>query len=140
MIAREVLRYLLAGGVNTVVSYGLYLALLRVLDYRTAYVLAFVAGIALSFVLLRHMVFALLVCLCRGQSRPATGAGPGRGRGLGGLAARPGMAGAAGRGAGVRAGHLCPAALDLHPACRALTRCVREHKSGCCAPAWPCRC
>ena len=58
MIAREVLRYLLAGGVNTVVSYGLYLALLRVLDYRTAYVLAFVAGIALSFVLLRHMVFA----------------------------------------------------------------------------------
>ena len=58
MIAREVLRYLLAGGVNTVLSYGLYLALLRVLDYRTAYVLAFVAGIALSFVLLRHMVFA----------------------------------------------------------------------------------
>lgn len=58
MIGREIRRYLLAGGVNTVLTYGLYLALLRVLDYRWAYLLAFVAGIGLSFLLLRHLVFS----------------------------------------------------------------------------------
>ena len=55
---REGLRYLLAGGLNTVVTYALYLALLQALDYRAAYALSFVAGIALSFALLRHAVFA----------------------------------------------------------------------------------
>lgn len=58
MIAREGLRYLLAGGANTLATYALYLALLRLLHYRAAYVLAFVAGIGLSFLLLRHAVFA----------------------------------------------------------------------------------
>ena len=58
MIVREGLRYLVAGGANTAVTYALYLALLQVLDYRLAYALAFVAGIGLSFVLLRHLVFA----------------------------------------------------------------------------------
>lgn len=58
MIGREVLRYGAAGGVNTVATYALYLGLLRLVDYRLAYALAFVAGIGLSFVLLRHLVFA----------------------------------------------------------------------------------
>ena len=57
MIAREAWRYLVAGGVNTAVTYVLYLAMLTWLDYRLAYVLAFVAGIGLSFMLLRHVVF-----------------------------------------------------------------------------------
>ena len=47
-----------AGGVNTVATYALYLGLLRLVDYRLAYALAFVAGIGLSFLLLRHLVFA----------------------------------------------------------------------------------
>ena len=58
MIGREVLRYGAAGGVNTVATYALYLGLLRLVDYRLAYALAFVAGIGLSFLLLRHLVFA----------------------------------------------------------------------------------
>ena len=58
MIGREVLRYGAAGGVNTVATYALYLGLLRLVDYRVAYALAFVAGIGLSFLLLRHLVFA----------------------------------------------------------------------------------
>lgn len=58
MIAREALRYLLAGGANTLVTYVLYLGLLRLLDYRMAYLVAFMAGIGLSFLLLRHLVFA----------------------------------------------------------------------------------
>lgn len=58
MIAREALRYLLAGGFNTLVGYLLYLVLLPFLGYRAAYVLAFMIGIGLSFLLLRHAVFA----------------------------------------------------------------------------------
>ena len=58
MMAREALRYLLAGGFNTAFSYCVYLLLLRWLHYRLAYVLAFVAGVGLSFLLLRHLVFA----------------------------------------------------------------------------------
>jgi len=55
---REGLRYLAAGGANTLLSYLLYLGLLRVLDFRLAYVLAFAFGILLSYGLLRHVVFA----------------------------------------------------------------------------------
>lgn len=57
MIAHEAGRYLLAGGANTALSWGIYLLLLLALDYRLAYVLAFVAGIGLSFVFMRHLVF-----------------------------------------------------------------------------------
>ncbi|MFT3778219.1 MAG: GtrA family protein [Ottowia sp.] len=58
MIAREALRYVLAGGANTLATYALYLVLLRAMHYRWAYLLAFAAGIGLSFLLLRHLVFA----------------------------------------------------------------------------------
>lgn len=58
MITREVLRYLIAGGANTALTYLLFLALLPWIDYRLAYTLAFVGGIGLSFMLLRHAVFA----------------------------------------------------------------------------------
>lgn len=57
MIRGEIGRYLVAGGVNTAVTYALYLVLLRHIDYRWAYVVAFVAGVLLSFVLLRRVVF-----------------------------------------------------------------------------------
>lgn len=57
MIGREALRYLLAGGVNTAFSYAAYLLLLGWLHYRLAYLLSFVLGVLLSFVLLRHFVF-----------------------------------------------------------------------------------
>ena len=50
MIGREALRYVLAGGVNTAVGYLLYLLMLPALGYRAAYVL--------SYLLLRHAVFA----------------------------------------------------------------------------------
>ena len=55
---REGLRYLAAGGVNTLLTYLLYWGLLWLMDYRLAYTLAFVAGILLSYGLLRHLVFA----------------------------------------------------------------------------------
>lgn len=58
MIMREAGRYVLAGGLNTAATYVLYLLLMRWLDYRAAYVLAFVAGVLISFTLLRRWVFA----------------------------------------------------------------------------------
>lgn len=57
MLKRHALRYLAAGAVNTVFSYAVYLVLLRVTGYRLAYVLAFAAGIALSWLLMRYAVF-----------------------------------------------------------------------------------
>jgi putative flippase GtrA len=53
----EGLRFLLAGGANTLIGYGVYLLLNTVFDYRVAYTLAFVAGILLSFVLNSVYVF-----------------------------------------------------------------------------------
>jgi len=50
-------RYLLAGAANTAFGYVLYLALLQVTSYRVAYVVSFVAGIALSYLLMRFAVF-----------------------------------------------------------------------------------
>ncbi|MGB3072236.1 MAG: GtrA family protein [Ottowia sp.] len=50
-------RYLLAGAANTAFGYLLYLALLQVTSYRVAYVTSFVAGIALSYLLMRFAVF-----------------------------------------------------------------------------------
>ncbi|HRN75305.1 MULTISPECIES: GtrA family protein [Ottowia] len=50
-------RYLIAGALNTLLSYLLYLALLPAAGYRVSYVVSFLAGIAGSFVLLRFAVF-----------------------------------------------------------------------------------
>ncbi len=52
-----VFRYLLAGGANTALSYALYLVVLPHAGYRVAYVISFVGGIALSYLLLRFAVF-----------------------------------------------------------------------------------
>ena len=51
------LRCLLAGGLNTAVTYLMYLALLRVTSYQISYAVAFVSGIAISYVLGRMFVF-----------------------------------------------------------------------------------
>ena len=58
MPARYGVRYLIAGGVNTIVTYIVYLLLLTPVGYRIAYFLAFILGIGLSFLLLRRWVFS----------------------------------------------------------------------------------
>lgn len=50
-------RFLLSGGFNTVVTYGLYLLLLPLLGYEASYTLAFVTGILLAYSLNRLFVF-----------------------------------------------------------------------------------
>ena len=51
------LRFLLAGGVNTTATYLLYLGLLRITSHHISYAIAFVVGIAISYVLGRVFVF-----------------------------------------------------------------------------------
>lgn len=50
-------RFLVVGGVNTVLGYALYLAFERLLDYRWAYTLSYALGIAISYVLNARFVF-----------------------------------------------------------------------------------
>ena len=57
--AREVPRYLVAGAVNTVASWLIYVALLQLVSYRFAYPAAFACGILISFVLNCWFVFGV---------------------------------------------------------------------------------
>ena len=50
-------RFLISGGLNTVLTYGLYLLLLQWMPYKISYTLTYVAGIVLSYVLNRVFVF-----------------------------------------------------------------------------------
>lgn len=50
-------RFLVSGGVNTVLTYGVYLLLLKILSYKIAYTISYLAGILLAFVLSRYFVF-----------------------------------------------------------------------------------
>lgn len=53
------LRFLLAGALNTAITYLMYLGLLRVTSYQVSYTLAFVSGIAISYILGRVFVFRM---------------------------------------------------------------------------------
>ena len=57
MLKGGALRFLLAGGLNTTVTYLMYLGLLRVTSYQVSYAIAFTCGIAISYALGRVFVF-----------------------------------------------------------------------------------
>jgi len=50
-------RFLLTGGLNTCVTYGLYLILLNFFTYTVSYSISYVCGILLAFLLSRYFVF-----------------------------------------------------------------------------------
>lgn len=50
-------RFLLAGGINTCLTYLLYLSLLPVLSYMAAYAVSYIAGIVVSYLLNAVFVF-----------------------------------------------------------------------------------
>ena len=64
-------RFLLSGGLNTLVTYGIYLALLRFMSYRISYSLAFMIGIAIAYLLSRYFVFVMPSAGKRGILFPA---------------------------------------------------------------------
>ena len=55
----QFLRYLVAGGVNTLATYAVLVALMRVLPYLAAYTSAYVLGIALGYALQSRFVFGV---------------------------------------------------------------------------------
>jgi putative flippase GtrA len=65
-LAGEGLRFLLGGVVNTLASYGIYLALQFFLPYQAAYAIAFALGVAISYYI--NLVF---VFRQRGSARKA---------------------------------------------------------------------
>jgi putative flippase GtrA len=54
---REPVRFVLAGGFNTVVTYVVYLALLSVVNYAVAYTVTYVAGVFFAYYLSARFVF-----------------------------------------------------------------------------------
>jgi len=56
-VGREFGRFLIAGALNTALTYGLYLLLLDALGYVLAYSVAYVVGIVVSYFLVSRFVF-----------------------------------------------------------------------------------
>lgn len=56
-VGREFGRFLVAGTINTALTYGLYLALLQPLGYLFAYSVAYVVGIVVSYFFVSRFVF-----------------------------------------------------------------------------------
>jgi putative flippase GtrA len=56
-IRGEGLRFLVAGGVNTVLTYLIYLAVLDLVGYRLAFTISFAMGIIIAFVMYSLFVF-----------------------------------------------------------------------------------
>ena len=54
---QELARFLVAGSVNTVGTYVLYLLLLQFFSYMMAFTISFVAGVCFGFVVNRRFVF-----------------------------------------------------------------------------------
>ncbi|KPB76666.1 Uncharacterized protein AC505_3218 [Pseudomonas syringae pv. maculicola] len=50
-------RFLMSGGFNTALTYGIYLVLLMFLSYKISYTISYVTGILLAYVLNRFFVF-----------------------------------------------------------------------------------
>lgn len=57
MIAARLSRFIISGGLNTALTYTIYLGLLQVLSYHISYTVAYLSGIALAYALNRFFVF-----------------------------------------------------------------------------------
>jgi putative flippase GtrA len=56
-LKQDIARFLLSGGLNTVLTYGIYLLLILVLDYKLSYTISYIFGILLAYLLNRYVVF-----------------------------------------------------------------------------------
>lgn len=56
-------RFLVTGGLNTIATYGLYVALKTLVDYQIAYFLSYVSGIVFAFFLSTLFVFEKRISL-----------------------------------------------------------------------------
>lgn len=56
-LQQQFIRFLLIGTANTALTYGLYLWLLTLMEYRYAYSISFAAGVMINFFLQTRFVF-----------------------------------------------------------------------------------
>ncbi|MBI6701480.1 GtrA family protein [Pseudomonas viridiflava] len=56
-LKQDFARFLMSGGFNTALTYGLYLVLLMFLSYNVSYTISYVTGILLAYTLNRFFVF-----------------------------------------------------------------------------------
>ena len=70
-IKGEGLRFLIAGGINTLLSYLIYLALLRFASYLIAFSISFAAGIFIAYALNAGFVFRTGFSLAKMAKFPA---------------------------------------------------------------------
>jgi putative flippase GtrA len=68
--AREFVRFVFFGGVNTLLSYSIYVLLLFVVSYPVAYTVSFVAGMFISYCLQARFVFHERLRLSRALQYP----------------------------------------------------------------------
>ncbi len=57
MLYKKFLKFLISGGVNTLVTYIIYFLLLDYLSYQISYVISFTLGVLLSYMLSKYFVF-----------------------------------------------------------------------------------
>lgn len=50
-------KFLIAGGLNTAITYGIYLILLMLIPYTASYTISYITGIVLAYLLNRFFVF-----------------------------------------------------------------------------------
>lgn len=50
-------RFLLSGGINTALTYAIFLLLLKIFSYTTSFTLAYLTGIVIAYVMNRFFVF-----------------------------------------------------------------------------------
>ena len=53
----EFIRYLIAGGVNTITGYVLYFFMIKIIPYLVAYTIVYIVGIIFSYLLFTFFVF-----------------------------------------------------------------------------------
>lgn len=53
----EALRFVVAGGLNTLLTYAIYLACLQIVAYQAAYTVSYLAGIVIAFFFYSRYVF-----------------------------------------------------------------------------------
>lgn len=68
---REFAAFLFFGGLNTVLTYGLYLLLLLAVNYPAAYSASYIAGIFISYILNTRFVFRERLRLSKALQYPA---------------------------------------------------------------------
>ncbi|KPW75862.1 MULTISPECIES: GtrA family protein [Pseudomonas syringae group] len=56
-LKQDFARFLMSGGFNTALTYGIYLVLLMFLSYKVSYTISYATGILLAYVLNRFFVF-----------------------------------------------------------------------------------